>query len=158
MTGHDRNAMEWRYWDVTPWIGQTATLQVIDSSQTGFLLADEFMQTTRTQLRDISATRQAAEMINGPAFTERESESVFGHSLTFDGMDDHVLAHSLELLNGKEAMTVSAWVKIQSRDRNQVILAKGPSQNSDSGFALTFEAASQTIQWRVGSAVATRIR
>jgi hypothetical protein len=148
MTGTDRNRLEWHYWDVRDLAGQTATIQIIDSSLTGFLLVDEFMQTTRTQLRDISSSRQAAELVNDPVFTTQESAAVLGQSLALDGIDDHVIASSLEALNGKKAMTLSLWVQIETRDRDQVILSKGGAPN---GFAITFETESKTLQWRVGS-------
>lgn len=43
-TGQDSEAMEWAYWDVTPYDGQTATIEIVDTATGGWghILADHF--------------------------------------------------------------------------------------------------------------------
>ena len=143
-TGVDKNLLARRYWDVRNLQGQSATLQIIDCSTEGFLLVDEFMLTKRTGLRDISSHRATAQLVGNPEFTSRQSDAALGNSLRFDGVDDGVEAHVLEPLADTDTFTLSSWVKIDDRDRDQVILSKGED------FSLRFTAATAELTWQVG--------
>ena len=75
-----------------------------------------------------------------------------GNSLRFDGVDDTVEAHSLDPLAATDSLTLSTWVKLETRDRDQVILSKGDD------FALKFVADENKISWTVGDIEVTSPR
>jgi hypothetical protein len=151
-TGSDKNLMTWKYWNVSDLQGQTASVQILDSSTTGFLLADEFMLTKREALREISSYRETSQLQGNPEFTTKQSDAVLGNSLRFDGVDDTVEAHSLDPLAATDSLTLSTWVKLETRDRDQVILSKGDD------FALKFVADENKISWTVGDIEVTSPR
>ncbi len=149
-TGQDRNLLQAHHWDVTPWLGQTATVQIIDSSIIGYLLVDEVRQSHRDQVRDLSSHRHAGTMKNGAHITDRQSQAILGLSLVLDGDDDHVVTHALPHLTGDTALTISLWLKLDDRDRSQTVFAKGPA-NGVTDFALTYDGDSRRLRWRVGT-------
>ena len=106
------------------------------------------MQTSRDQLRDISAKRQHASLKNGLNFSPEPGR--LGEALAFDGIDDHVLADALPGLDGATALTMSFWIRLQRLDRDQIILAKGDAEKD---LEIRYQASNQALQVKVGEVI-----
>ena len=86
-TGNDRNELEWHYWEVAAHRGQSARVEIVDQSSTGFIMADELRQTSRAELKDVSSHVSHGHRFNG--LTVGEEPGPVNGALAFDGIDDY---------------------------------------------------------------------
>ena len=63
-------------------------------------------------------------MTNGPTWTTGK----IGGALSFDGVDDHVIAHNFLGIGGSNPRSISAWIKTTSLDA--VVCSYGTFQQS----------------------------
>ena len=104
----------------------------------GLVAAYRFGEGVGTTTADASANGNAGTLVNGPAWT---TGGKYGGAINFDGSNDSVrVADSASLDLGRTG-TVEAWVKLDTINRWQSVLAKG-SANSDASHNYGLELSS----------------
>ena len=74
-------------------------------------------------LRDLSAHDADGERFGGLGLAE--SDGKVNQALHFDGVDDHAKVTAVPALAGASELTMTFWIRVEARDREQVIFSKG---------------------------------
>jgi len=125
---------------------------VWNSSYKAVLHLEEFGGTTATGTVDVwlDSTQNGNHMHDW--VSAQGKEGIVHHGQEFDGVDDRMEAHSTPSLEISDAITMSAWVKVDTwpsgNDKWYNIMVKGPEQNegyamflySDSGTSMVLAA------------------
>jgi chitodextrinase len=105
---------------------------------TGLVAAYRFGEGVGTATADASGNGNGGTLVNGPTWT---TAGKYGGAINFDGSNDSVrVADSASLDLGRTG-TVEAWVKLDTLNRWQSVLAKG-SANSDASHNYALELSS----------------
>ena len=104
------------------------TVQIGVRAAAGAVAAYSFEDGAGLTAADASGHGNVGILVNGPTWVAGHS----GSALTYDGVNDYVMAGNIQALNGLTAVTVSAWVKgsVGASSPDAVIVAK------DQAFAL----------------------
>ena len=101
----------------------------------GLVAAYRFGEAVGTTAADASGNGNAGTLVNGPAWI---TAGKYGGAINFDGANDYVRAADSASLDLGRTGTVEAWVKLDTLNRWQSVIAKGGA-NSDSSHNYAIE-------------------
>ncbi len=107
----------------------SATTPAAPPQTSGLVAAYRFGEGAGTATADASANGNGGTLVNGPAWI---ATGKYGGAINFDGANDHVRVADSASLDRGATGTVEAWVKLDTLNRWQSVVAKG-SANSDPG-------------------------
>ena len=126
------------------------------SASTGLVAAYAFEAGIGTTAADTSGNGNHGTLTNGPVWT---TAGRYGNAVSFDGVNDHVLAPDSASLDLGATGTIEAWVKIASLNRWHGVIAKGSANaNQVHNYALEVNNANRfQCIWGNGGAQASLV-
>jgi alpha-mannosidase len=99
--------------------------------------AYSFQAGSGTIAQDLSGSGNHATLTNGPTWT---AAGTYGNAISFDGVDDYLVAPASPTLDLRQSGTLEAWIKVNTLARWHGVISKGtPDSDPAHNYALEID-------------------